>query len=474
MRGAPTAHPSEVVVCSHRGPYVFERSGDRLVARRGGGGLIGAVAPMIERLGGTWVAAALSDGDRDAAQATQHHDGFKLQLLDLPRDAHALHYEVVSNEYLWFLFHYLFDVPNVPLFDARFADAWNAYRHVNEVYADAVAAAVPARAVLVQDYHLMLLPSLLRARRIRRPILYFHHTPWCAPEYFALLPEPIRDQLLRGMLDCDVVGFHAQRWADMFKACCERFVPRVKIAADSVGSGRRSTEIVVAPVPIDEERLLSEAADPRTQEWAERHDETRAGRKLLLRVDRIDLSKNPLRGFLAFEQLLETEPNLARDVVFFALLYPSRQTLEAYRRYYAACTGVVRRINEKFPNDEPVVLHFEDDYYRSLGAMRSHDVLLVNPVFDGLNLVAKEGAIVNANDGVMVLSRNAGVFEELGPASIPVNPFDVTATADAIRHGLALPAPDRAKLSARARRLAARSTPEAWGRVQLAAAGLDA
>jgi trehalose 6-phosphate synthase len=452
---------------------VFERAGDRLVPRRGSGGLIGAVAPMIERLGGTWIAAALTAADFDAAgRAAHERDGFKLQLLDLPHDVHTLHYDSVSNEYLWFLFHYLFDVPNTPVFDTAFYAAWDAYLYVNEMYADAVVAAGPARAVLVQDYHLMLVPSLLRERRVRRPILYFHHTPWCAPEYFGLLPDAIRDQLLYGMLDSDVVGFHAQRWADAFRACCERFLPRARVDDNSVTLGRRSTRVIVAPVPIDVERLRAEASDARTEEWAQRHDEARAGRKLLLRVDRIDLSKNPLRGFLAFEQLLERRPKTARDVFFLALLYPSRQTLEAYRRYYAACTGVVRRINERYPDNEPVTLHFEDDYYRSLGALRIHDALLVNPVFDGLNLVAKEGAVTNRTDGVLVLSQNAGVFEELEKAAVAVNPFDVTATADAIERALQMPGAERKKLATRARRLATRSTPEAWGRAQLDAAGV--
>jgi trehalose 6-phosphate synthase len=462
-----------LIVCSHRGPYVFDHSGSGVARRRGGGGLIGAVAPMLEHFGGTWIAAGLTRGDIEGAEATARpDDAFALKLLDLPSDVHALHYDTVSNEYLWFLFHYLFDTPNTPLFDTRFLEAWDAYSHVNEVYADAVAAAGPGRAVLVQDYHLMLLPTMLRSRRVRKPIIYFHHTPWCAPEYFSLLPETVRDQLLRGMLDADVVGFHAQSWADAFVACCERFVRGARVASGSVTHGRRTTRVLVAPVPVDGPRLREEAAGERTESWAERHLEAAAGRKLLVRVDRIDLSKNPLRGFLAFELLLEQRPALAREVVFLALLYPSRQTIEAYRRYYAECTGVVRRINDRYPDTEPVLLHFEDDYFRSLGAMRVYDVLLVNPVFDGLNMVAKEGAIANRTDGVCVLSRNAGVFEELGKACVGVNPFDVTETADALERCLDMPGAERTKLARKARRLSTASTPEAWGRLQLDAASV--
>ena len=446
-----------------------------MTARRGGGGLIGAVAPVMERLGGTWIASALTDGDRRVAAAApngREQDGFTLRILDMPRDVHDLHYGVVSNEYLWFLFHYLFDLPSQPVFDAHFERAWDAYRHVNDLYADAVASERGGRVVVVHDYHLMLVGTLLRRRRVRRPIVYFHHTPWCEPEYFGLLPEDVRTEILHGLLSYDVVGFHARRWADAFGECCRRFLPGVRVTTTRVEFRRRQTRIIVSPVPIDVPRLQRDADGPLVEEWARRHDEARGGRKLLVRVDRIDLSKNPVRGFLAFEQLLERRPRLAREVLFLALMYPSRLTVESYRRYYAECTRVVRRINDRFGEHEPVALHFEDDYQRSLGAMRIYDVLLVNPIFDGLNLVSKEGATANRRDGVIVLSRNAGVFEEIGPATIAVNPFDVAETADAIERALEMPRDERRRLSARARRLAQRSTPEGWARAQLHAAGV--
>lgn len=385
---------------------------------------------------------------------------------------------MVSNEHLWFLFHYLFDVATAPVFGEDFARAWDAYRSVNSIYAQAVTEAGSADAVLVQDYQLMLVGAELRRRkRMRKPLLYFHHTPWCDPGYFSMLPEGVGTEILEGLLAYDVVGFHARRWADAFTACCQRILGAT-VDGDVVRKGQREARVIVAPVPLDSERLVEEASDERTTEWVARHDELRAGRKLLLRVDRIDLSKNPLRGFLAFEQLLERDPSLVREVVFLALLYPSRLQVETYRRYFTECLGVVRRINERYeaktPGTEPgpIELHFEDQYLRSLGAMRSCDVMLVNPVFDGLNLVAKESAFVNERDASLVLSRNAGVFEELEPGAIAVNPFDVGATADAIRHALDLDATTRKRNAARLRKLAARSSPMEWVDGQLAAAGI--
>lgn len=460
---------------------MFERARGGIAVRRGSGGLIGAVAPVIEHFGGTWIAAAMTDGDRDVAEqapAGSDQGGFVLRLLDLPTELHDLHYGLVSNEHLWFLFHYLFDPTTQPLFGERFTRGWEAYRRVNELYAEAVGEAGRAGAVLVEDYHLMLVGARLRERsRARRPILYFHHTPWCEPDYFSLLPRSVADEILRSMLAYDVVGFHARRWAEAFCRCCERFLPGARVSRERITWKRRSTRVLAAPVPLDSSRLTRELEEPQTRQWAQRHDEIRGGRKLLLRVDRIDPSKNPLRGFLAFENLLERKPKLAGEVVFVALLYPSRLTLETYRRYFAECTGIVRRINERFEGqvdaeEGPVLLHFEDDYYRSLGAMCIYDALLVNPVFDGLNLVAKEGAFANRRDGAMILSRNAGVFEELGSAAVGINPFDVGDTTDAIESALRMPKARRSQLASRARRLAIRTTPQAWARTQLKAAGV--
>lgn len=470
----------ELLVCSNRGPYVYERSGAGFSARRGAGGLIGSLAPVLEDRGGYWIASALGAGDREfAAQHPQGRDesGFRLRLLDIPTDLHHLHYEVVSNEYLWFLFHYLFDVPSEPVFDESFTAAWHAYRRVNEIYADA-AVGTRSDAVIFEDYHLMLAGGIMRRKsRARRPLLYFHHTPWCEPSYFSILPDAIATEILEGMLAFDVVGFHAQRWADAFVACCERLIDGARASSGGIAYKRRKTRVVVAPVPIDVDRLKAEARTEETERWVGSHDEMREGRKLLLRTDRIDLSKNPLRGFLAFEALLDRRPELANEVLFLALMYPSRLTVERYHRYYAECLGIVRRVNERYgasvkANAGPVHLIFEDAFHRSLAAMRLYDVLLVNPVYDGLNLVAKEGPTVNERDGSVLLSRNAGVFEEIGGAAIPINPFDIAATADAMERALSLPTTARKRAAAALKKQAARSTPRGWLTAQLGAAGL--
>ena len=467
-----------MLVLSNRGPYTYDGRADDPVGKRGGGGLIGSIVQVIEGSGGTWIAAPLSNTDRQIARkytSGREQDGFTLRFLDIPEELHHLHYDILSNEVLWFLFHYLFDTPHTPTFDGVFAEAWDGYRRVNEMFAKA-AIDSDGDAVLVQDYHLMLVARSIRAQGgSKRPLIYFHHTPWCEPDYFGLMPEHVGAELMDGMLAHDVIGFHSRRWAEAFCRCCERFVPGAVVGEDDVRLGKRSTRIVIAPVPVDAERLTTEADDPATRSWVESHDSMREGRQLLLRVDRIDLSKNPLRGFLAFEHLLQQRPELAGDVLFLALLYPSRLSVERYKRYYSECLDVVRRINERYESETkgsvgPVHLLFQDDFHRSLGAMKLYDVLLVNPIFDGLNLVCKEAAVVNERSGSVILSRNAGAFEEIGEAVIAVDPFDVPGTAAAIEHALALPGAEREQRATRLKELATRTTPAGWLDTQLDAA----
>jgi len=473
---------AELVACSHRGPYVYRRGPDGYTGQRGGGGLINAVGLAMQGHGGTWIAAAMSPDERALAKdhpEGREEDGIRLRLLDIPEREHALHYDVVSNEYLWFAFHYLFDVPLEPVFDDALGRAWDAYRTVNRIYAEAVAGCDAPSAVLVEDYHLITVGEELRRLGYdSAPLLYFHHTPWCAPDYLSIFPRSLRTEIVHSMLAYDSIGFHARRWADNFLACCRRFCPDVRIEGDSVRIGDRTVTVCVAPVPLDVQRLTDQAASEKVDGWVQRLEEQRQDRFMLVRVDRIDLSKNPLRGFLAFESLLESDPSLASRVWFCAMQYPSRLKVERYRRYFTRCTEVVSRINERFgahaPGDEgPLGWYFADDFSRSLAGLRTYDALLVNPVFDGLNLVAKEGALLNERHGGIILSRNAGAFEELGEHTWDVNPFDVSGTADAMRRTIEEDPGDREVRASELRRLVTGSDPAGWVRTRAAAAGLS-
>ena len=196
------------------------------------------------------------------------------------------------------------------------------------------------------------------------------------------------------------------------------------------------------------------------------------GRRIILRVDRIELSKNIVRGMLAYEELLVAHPEWRDKVVHVALVYPSRQGLAEYLAYGAEVQHTAERINQAFgtPSWTPIVLHVEDDRPRSLAALTISDVLLVNPVRDGLNLVAKEGPLLNAADGVLVLSRQAGAWEELAGAALGVNPFDVTGTANALLAALTMEPAERARRAEDLRALVLARTSADWMRDQLSAA----
>jgi trehalose 6-phosphate synthase len=460
--GAGVAGSSTVVV-SNRGPLSFRRDGDgQLIARRGAGGLVSGIGPLVAGTGATWIAAALSDGDRAAAAGgTVEADGFRVRLLDLDPDVLRMAYDVVGNATLWFAHHGLWELARRPRFDGHFTEAWSAYRTYNAAFATAVAEAAPEGAtVLVQDYHLSLLGPLLAAARPDLRAVHFSHTPFATPEWLAVLPRAAVDELLTGMAGHAACGFHSSRWEADFLACCHRF-------------GVQPPATFVAPLGPDPGDIGGVAASPACDDALASLEEEVGDRQLIVRVDRIELSKNLLRGFWAYDELLEQHPELREQVVFGAFVYPSREGLPEYLAYRQEVETLVARLEARWGTDSwrPVLLDTGDDFPRSVAALRRSDVLLVNPIRDGLNLVAKEGALVNERDGVLALSTEAGAWEELGPHSLEVHPYDVSATAEVLHRALTMPAAARAT-QAEARLAVVRGrTPADWLADQLAAAG---
>jgi trehalose 6-phosphate synthase len=229
----------------------------------------------------------------------------------------------------------------------------------------------------------------------------------------------------------------------------------------------------VAPLGPDLEDLTETAASDEAAAAAAALDEMAGDRMVVLRTDRIEPSKNVVRGFLAFDLLLSERPELRERVVFVALLYASREGLPEYLAYRQEVEQVVGRVNDRWARGDwqPIVLDTRDDYPRSIAGLMRYDALLVNPLKDGLNLVAKEGPIVNRRDGVVCLSREAGAFDELGPAVLPVHPYDLVQTAETMHAALTTPKPERAERAARLRELAAARTPADWLDDLLSAAG---
>ncbi|MEU5215267.1 trehalose-6-phosphate synthase [Streptomyces sp. NPDC020807] len=445
-----------VLVASNRGPVSYKLQDDGgLDARKGGGGLASALSG-ISSPDNLWVCAALSEADREAVSRGVAEPG--VRMLDIPPEVYADAYNGIANSVLWFLHHHLYDVPREPVFDAEFRRQWESYRAYNEAFTEALAAeAAHGAAVLVQDYHLALVPGQLRKARPDLRIAHFTHTPWASPAYLRMLPDDIREELLRGMLGADELGFHTRAWAKEFRACAEQ-------------PGLSGTHVAVHPLGVDADDLRKMAHTP---EVDARLAELRAEigpRRTIVRVDRTELSKNILRGLLAYRELLTTRPEWREKVVHLASAYPSRQDLESYRAYTQAVRDLADAINSEFGTADwqPVLVSVKDDFTRSLAAYRLADVALVNPVRDGMNLVAKEIPVVSEEGCALVLSTEAGAYEELHEDALTVNPFDVTATAEALHRALTMPPAERKD---RTRRLASAATafpPQRWFLNQLA------
>jgi trehalose 6-phosphate synthase len=452
----------DLVVVSNRGPFTLRSGpGGAVEIRPAAGGmapsLSGALAeqPQTTGSGALWVASALTEPDRLHASAGAVATGqksLKLRTVAVAPEIARAAYDVIANGTLWFLYHGLFDHARRPRFDRTWHEAWEGYRQFNEAFAETIAEESSTGAtVVVNDYHLALVGRYLIRRRPDLATAFFSHTSFCPPEDLAMLPDAARRELMESMSCFGACGFHVSRWRDAFARC-----------ASSVGVATPTT--FVAPLGADPARLDEVAAADACRSRLDRLEDELDGRTLLLRSDRVELSKNLIRGFLAFDELLEAAPQWRGRLVFLARVYASRESLPEYLAYRNEVEHVVARVNERWggPGYIPVVLDLEDDFPATVAALRRYDLLLVNPIRDGLNLVATEGPAVNEHDGVLVLSREAGAYDELADISVGVNPFDVTGTAAAMASGLSMGDEERRFRAAELRRRVRSRTPAQW------------
>jgi trehalose 6-phosphate synthase len=450
------------LVVSNRGPLTFRYGADEsLVPVPAGGGLASSLRTLLDGTDATWVSVTMGAADRAAAaQGMMRAEGMRLVPVPVDDDTYRKAYDVVANTTLWYCHHHMFDLPLRPRFDRHWRAAWQGFESYNRAVADVVCAtAAEGEVVLVHDYHFSLLGRMLADRRPDLRTVHFLHTPFADPNMLGVLPDDVAAAILDGMAGYGACGFHCHKWEAGFRACF-------------AASGRAVPTTFVSPLAPDHDELADAAA---TDECARAADALRAatgGRRLIVRSDRMEPSKNIVRGMLAFEELLETHPEWRGGVVHLALSYPSRQGLAEYLAYAADVTHTAARINHAFGDAAwtPIALHTEDDRARSLAALSLADVLLVNPVRDGLNLVAKEGPLLNRTSGVLVLSREAGAWEELEDGAIGVNPFDISGTAAALHTALSMDEQERTERAARLRSIVLQRTAADWMQDQLAAA----
>lgn len=474
MLTPPAAFESPLVVASNRGPVSFVRDDDGLRSERGGGGLVTAMAGVLFESDATWLAASMTDGDRSIAASGKPVDlsPGRASFVDIEPDRYAAYYNGVSNRILWQLHHYLFDLSYLPTWDVETRDIWNDYRSVNRTFAEALHAERERSPVyLIQDYQLSLAPAYLRELQPEARIAHFTHTPFAGPSYFRVLPSAMREDLLRGMLGADVLGFQAQAWAENFLLCARDTLRdvRVDVRRRRIQVGDRTVFVRAYPVSLNPGPLRSTARGAEVKGLRRELDAWLGDAKLLLRVDRLELSKNIVRGFQAFELFLRERPDQIGRVRFLALLPTSRSEIPEYQAYAERCHAIAKDINAAFGTDswEPIEIRTEEGYEQAVAAYGRYDALLVNPIFDGMNLVAMEGPLVNRRHGALILSRNAGAFDRLGRHAIGINPFDISETAAAIGEALDMPESERITRSRALARHVLTSNPVRWLTAQL-------
>jgi trehalose 6-phosphate synthase len=433
----------KLIIVSNRGPVTFDRdrAGQR-VTRRASGGLATALRSLLHAHDVTWVASATTDEERSRSgealdETTDDGSLYRLRLIAHDERAYDAYYNVVANPMLWFVQHSLWELAYTPKVDRAFHRAWrDGYAAVNASFAAAVLAELerePDATVFFHDYHLYLAPKLVRDERPDATLMHFVHVPWPQPDAWRVLPRSMRSAIHEGLMANDVIGFHTERWRRNFV-----YSTRELLGEDV------TQKTVTAPISVDPGEFDALVESERVLA-AERELVSRRPEKLVVRVDRTDPSKNIVRGFRAFELYLDAHSEVHGRVGMLALLNPSRQDIPEYAEYLAAIEREARRVNDRFQDKKwkPIDLQIADDFSASVAAYKQFDVLLVNAIFDGMNLVAKEAPLANGRDGVVVLSENAGACAELGEWALVVNPFDVEGQAQALHEALSMDAGER-------------------------------
>jgi trehalose 6-phosphate synthase len=452
--------------------------------RRGTGGLVTALTGLASHREAIWIASAMTD--EDVAASRQHEsrpfavelpDGgtYHVRLVASDPEAYDRFYNIFANPMLWFIQHYLWDLSNAPDIRREEVEAFEfGYNVVNEDLARAVLDEIDGQeepVVMVHDYHLYTLPALVRRERPDVFLHHFIHIPWTQSDAWRVLPSQIREEIYNGLLANDIIGFHTRSYRRNFLQCC-RDLMELEVDFDRgvvVNRDGREVWVRAYPLPIDAEATRAVARRERTGEF-ERELLRRRRDHLILRVDRADLSKNVLRGFTAFDVFLDQHPEFRERVTFIAQLMPSRTDVPEYAEYLERIEAVVAVVNHRHgtPDWMPIHLKLRDDLEEAVAAYKHYDVLLVNAMFDGMNLVAKEGPLVNERAGVSILSENTGAHEELGEFALSVNPFDIQELADSIHAALTMEPSERSRRMAGLERIVTQRDPGDWIDDQLA------
>lgn len=474
----------EIIVASNRGPVVFKRddSKEKIELIRGAGGIVGSMIPFLKKTHGTWVSSAIGECDHymnnkynSKVPIPLEDPEYYVQFIKSEEEDYNNFNGKFANPLLWFIHHSMWNPPYSPCADDELHQAWDSYQQVNSMFAEAIGEDVyksgKTPIVMLQDYHIYLTPQMIRKEHPDVLMTQFVHIPFPSPEIFQQLPNHMQVKILESMLTNNVLGFHIHRYKYNFLQTIKQILPDAVVddpSGDIIYQGH-VCHVRTYPISIDIETLQKQGQDPNVKSKEAEVDEIVGNCKLIYRTDRADLSKNIIRGFKAYDMFLEKYPNWREKVKFIATLMPSRQDIKIYREYTDNIRDMVKEINQKYstPDWEPIKYICRGDYDLVVALLKRYDVLMVNPILDGMNIVAKEGSILNENNGVLILSTGAGCYEELKDGAVCINPYDLRQTAEAIDTALLMDAESKAQLLHEAKTAIQRNDLSKWVSDQL-------
>ncbi len=453
------AHRS-LIVTSNRGPVEFHATPEgRPEPRRGSGNIVTALNVLAQTAPFTWISSAMGEGDRAVSnngagpkiKSPLPNHKIDLRYVVTPRRVYHKYYNVVCNPLLWFLQHYMWNPPYNPTVDASVHNAWETgYVPVNQAFArqvveEAKESGKPA-VVVVQDYHMYLLPEMVRKELPGALIHHYVHIPWPTPRYWQMVPRFMVRSVCAALCHADMVGFQTPQDRQSFLDSVEEFLPAAEVdrSRNEVLLEDQRTRVGVYPTSINVEEVRRIANSPRATEYEARL-RPYLNEATIVRIDRAEPNKNVIRGFKAYDLLLSRHPELHGKVTFWAFLVPSRTHIRQYQRYMEEIEGLINEVNHKHGTQDwqPIRPFMENNYTQAIAGMKLYDVLLVNPIIDGMNLVAKEGPVVNTRDGVVVLSETSGAYNEMAGEALAVAPTDVEGTTDALYQAITMSSEER-------------------------------
>ncbi len=479
----PSGRSIPLIVVSNRGPFEHYRDDTGAVARRPtSGGVAVALSTILGRQDLTWIVGAVGEVDRELVargfRRFSFGTGHRLCFAATTSHSYDLFYRTFSNPILWFLQHSLWHLldgrPDLP---EQITRSWEeGYVPINRAFADAVdeeigAANGPAR-VMLHDYHLYLAPLFIRERHPEALLQHFNHIPWPEPDVWQALPANIVERICEGMLANDSVAFQTQESKRNFALTCLAYLPGVSVdlAETAVRYHGRSVAIFANPISVDVFDLRRQLVSPKVRSYRE----ALAGDqdvKTVVCVDRLDPAKNVAGALRAFQLLLERSPEWTGKVRMLAFLVPTREAIPEYRLYRDEVLSLIQEINLRHGNGrwQPIKVFYEQNRAQALAGLSLCDVLIANSIADGMNLVVKEGPILNERDAVVILSTAVGASQELGGAALTVEAEDVEGTAEALQRALLMGGEERGERARALRQTIARHDINRWLEVQVAA-----